>query len=64
MKPGKSQKKLKNGEQNCRKQKMWTNDIQDAKPPLSIAEKHPDFQVTCCLHFVTTNANFAYIESE
>jgi hypothetical protein len=27
-------------------------------------EKHPDFQVTLCLRFVTTNVNFAYIESE
>jgi hypothetical protein len=28
------------------------------KPPLSVAEKHPDFQVTVCLRFVTTNINF------
>jgi len=34
------------------------------KSPLSGAEKHPDFQVTSCLHFVTTDAIFAYIESE
>ena len=34
------------------------------KPPLSGAKKHPDFQVTLWLHFVTTNINFAYIESE
>ncbi len=34
------------------------------KPPLSGAGKHPDFQVTSCLHFDTTNANFACIESE
>ena len=34
------------------------------KPPLSGAEKHPDFQVTSCLHNDTTNVNFAYIESE
>ena len=32
--------------------------------PLSGAKKHPDFQVTSCHHFVTTNPNFAYIESE
>ena len=32
--------------------------------PLSGAEKHHNFQVTLCLHFVTTNANFAYIKSE
>ena len=31
---------------------------------LSGAEKHSDFQVTRCLHFVTINTNFAYIESE
>ncbi len=34
------------------------------KSPLSGAEKHPDFQVTVCLHFVTTNVDFVYIESE
>jgi len=34
------------------------------KPLLSGAEKYPDFQVTSCLHFDTTNANFACIESE
>jgi len=34
------------------------------KSPLSGAEKHSDFQVTSCHHFVTTNADFAYIESE
>jgi len=28
------------------------------KPPLSGAEKHPDFQVTCWRHFDTTNAKF------
>ena len=33
-------------------------------PPLSGAKKHPDFQVTRCLRFVTTNVDFAYIESE
>jgi hypothetical protein len=32
--------------------------------PLLGAKKHPDFQVTLCLHFVTTNVDFAYIESE
>jgi hypothetical protein len=34
------------------------------KSPLSGAGKHPDFQVTSCLHFDTTNVDFAYIESE
>jgi len=34
------------------------------KSPFSGTEKHPDFQVTSCHHFDTTNANFAYIESE
>jgi hypothetical protein len=34
------------------------------KAPLSEAKKHPDFQVTQCFHFVTTNANFAYVQSE
>ncbi len=34
------------------------------KSHLSGAGKHPDFQVTSCLHFVTTNVDFAYIESE
>jgi len=34
------------------------------KSPFSGAEKHPDFQVTSCHHFDTTNADFAYIESE
>ena len=33
-------------------------------PPLSGAGKHPDFQVTLWHHFVTTNVDFAYIESE
>jgi hypothetical protein len=35
-----------------------------SKSHSSGAEKHPDFQVTSCHHFDTTNANFAYIESE
>jgi len=52
------------GEQNCLKQKLTTSDITDAKSPLQRAEKHLDFQVTACLHFVTTNVDFAYIESE
>ncbi len=30
----------------------------------SEAKKHPNFEVTSCLHFVTTNTDFAYIESE
>jgi len=34
------------------------------KPPVSDAEKRPDFQVTSCLQNDTTNADFAYIESE
>jgi hypothetical protein len=34
------------------------------KSPLSEAEKHPDFQVTSCHHFDTTNVDFTYIESE
>ena len=34
------------------------------KSPLSGAQKHPDFQVTLCLQNVSTNVNFAYIESE
>ena len=34
------------------------------KSPLSGAEKHPEFQVTSCYHFVSTNVDFAYIESE
>jgi hypothetical protein len=33
------------------------------KPPLPKAKKHPDFQVTSCHHFVTTNDDFAYVES-
>ena len=32
--------------------------------PLSEAKKHPDFQVTSCLQNVTTDVDFAYIESE
>jgi len=64
MKPGTSCKRLRSGEQNCLKEKLWTSDIIDAKPPLSESEKHPDFQVTSCHHFVTTNVDFAYIESE
>jgi hypothetical protein len=34
------------------------------KSPLSGAKKHPDFQVTSCLHFDSTNADFAYIKSK
>jgi hypothetical protein len=34
------------------------------KSPFSGTKKHPDFQVTSCLHFVTTNVDFADIESE
>ena len=34
------------------------------KPLLSGAETHHNFQVTSCHHFVTTNADFAYIKSE
>ena len=36
----------------------------DGKPPLSVAKKHPEFQVTLCRHFVTTNVDFAHIKSE
>jgi len=52
------------GEQSCRKRKLWRSDITNAKSPLSGAVKHPDFQVTSCHHFDTTNVDFAYIESE
>jgi hypothetical protein len=31
---------------------------------LSGVGNHPDFQVTFCHHFVITNVDFAYIESE
>jgi hypothetical protein len=34
------------------------------KSPLSEAAKQPDFQVTSCHHFDTTNVDFAHIESE
>jgi len=34
------------------------------KSPLSEAEKQPDFQVTSCHHFDSTNVDFAYVESE
>jgi hypothetical protein len=34
------------------------------KSPLSGVVKHPDFQVTSCHRLDTTNAVFAYIESE
>jgi len=34
------------------------------KSPLSGAGKHPDFQVTYSYHFISTNVDFAYIESE
>jgi hypothetical protein len=34
------------------------------KSLLSRAKKHPDFQVTLCHYFVSTDVNFAYIESE
>jgi len=34
------------------------------KLPLSGAEKHLDFQVTSCHRFISTNVDFAYIESE
>jgi hypothetical protein len=69
----------KNYEQSCHKKKLLNSDMAPEKlpilasgkiseffekSPLSGAKKHPDFQVTLCLHFVTTNPNFAYIESE
>ena len=48
--------------------KTYRNAVEGAvffeKTPISKAEKHRNFQVTLCIHFVTTNANFAYIESE
>jgi hypothetical protein len=31
------------------------------KLPFSEAKKHPDFQVTSCRHFDTTDVDFAYI---
>jgi hypothetical protein len=34
------------------------------KSPLSRARKHHIFQVTSCLQNVSTNVDFAYIESE
>jgi len=34
------------------------------KSPLSEAKKHHNFQVTLCIHFVTTKVDFAYIKSE
>jgi hypothetical protein len=34
------------------------------KSPFSGAGKHPDFQVTSCHHFDTTDVDFACIESE
>jgi hypothetical protein len=54
---------------------MWPDEIVDVsksckipelfeKLSLSRAGKHPDFQVTLCHHFVTTNVDFAYIGSE
>jgi len=55
---------LKSGEQNCLKQKLWNSEITVSKPPISGAKKHTDFQVTLCLQNVTTNVDFAYIESE
>jgi hypothetical protein len=33
------------------------------KSPLSGVGKHPDFQVTLCLRNVSTDVDFAYIES-
>ena len=40
MKPETSQKRLKSGEQNYRKQKLGKSDITDTKLPLLGAEKH------------------------
>ncbi len=48
-------------------EEFWRNfRVADAvdMPPLSGAGKHHNFQVTSCLHFVTTDADFAYIKSE
>jgi len=35
-------------------QPLWMRKF-NGKSPLSGAGKHPDFQVTSCFHFVTTN---------
>jgi hypothetical protein len=64
MKPETSQNKPRSGEKNYHKQKLWRSDTTQAKSPLSVAAKHPDFQVTSCFHFVTTNVNFACTKSE
>jgi hypothetical protein len=44
---------------------IYPNPIDNLKEysPISLAEKHPNLEVTTCLHFVTTNIKFAYIES-
>ncbi|MHC4533148.1 MAG: hypothetical protein ACYS6K_04275 [Planctomycetota bacterium] len=34
------------------------------KSPLQEAEKHPDFGVTLCRHFVSTDVKFFYVRSE
>ena len=47
----------------CYRRIPW-NPLTDVNLPLSGTEKHPNFQVTSCLRFVTTNVDFAYIESE
>ena len=48
-------------------EEFWRNfRVADAidMSPLSGAGKHYDFQVTLCLHFDTTDVDFADIESE
>ncbi len=48
--------------------KLWRaateHEIQAQSHLFQELEKHPDFQVTSCHHFITTNINFAYIKSE
>jgi len=53
------------GRDNTVKKKFLTKVmLVTKKSPLSIAEKHPNFQVTSCHQNVSTNVDFAYIESE
>jgi 6-phosphogluconolactonase len=48
---GVNHKSLKSGEQNCREQKLWTNDITDSKSLLSGAKKHYNFPSDILLPF-------------
>jgi hypothetical protein len=54
---------------------MWPDEIVDVSKSCKISElfeksllsgagKHPNFQVTLCLQNVSTDTDFAYIESE